>query len=119
MLEYVMTGLGTLTVILLGMQLRKGEALDGKIAELSKNMDEKMESFATKMDVSEEKTIEVMNRICHERQGHCSSLVTLAVTHAEERVALACRKIDEIKTDRKEAWGEQRRWNVGIEQRLK
>ena len=62
-----------------------------------------------------EDIVEAFNDTCTERQGSCSRLQqakldTLTATHTA-----ICAKLARLDTERREAWGEQRRWNDKIE----
>ncbi len=74
--------------------------------------------ISTMRDDLKEDMIEIFNDTCHERQGSCSRLQDTKMAALEAREHTICAKIAKLESDRREDWGEQRRWNQRWEDKL-
>jgi hypothetical protein len=61
----------------------------------------------------------LFNDTCSERQGACSRLQQAKLDTMQATHQAICAKLSRLDSERKEAWGEQRRWNDKYEVEVK
>lgn len=108
--------------VLLGICIYFLKKTDKKVEQNAEKLDEfRVEiktQISTMRDDLKEDMIEIFNATCHERQGSCSKLQDTKLAALEAREHTICAKIARLESERKEDWGEQRRWNQRWEDKL-
>lgn len=125
-LDPAVLGIGSILVGLVVYFLKK---TDRKIDETSEKLDELNKDIikfraevtthiSTVREDIKEDMIEVFNAACHERQSACSKLQDAKLTAIESREHTICAKIARLEAERKDDWGEQRKWNQRWEDKI-
>jgi len=92
--------------------------MTGVIAYFMKEQNKKIESMGANLASMRKEIVAIFQDTCHERQEHCMRLVETKMGNLRSKGEIICKKVEDMKDDRKSRWGKQEDLNEKIKQYL-
>lgn len=116
----VVGGTGLIAVVayflkkLVGKIDNNSEAMNVFRTQMLKDIGGLKDGVQQSLLVNKKEIVSMFHEVCHERQGTCHSLVEARLDNLKTHYLKVCHRLDEITSERKEAWKEQRNVNSNI-----